>query len=135
MKILIQMTTMMLTIWLLLLAGQCGRTLDFNQRLEVAIDVAHGLTYLHLYAGDKLSIQLTCYLDHSNSEDQSKKQSFHFFIWFWGSRNQFWNLRTVSGWNGCCSIPIFLALPPSSEQRSWILQNAFGIYPSQFRVK
>lgn len=28
-----------------------GKTLDFNQRLEIAIDVAHGLTYLHLYAG------------------------------------------------------------------------------------
>jgi len=25
--------------------------LGFNQRLEIAIDVAHGLTYLHLYAG------------------------------------------------------------------------------------
>ncbi|KAG6498371.1 calmodulin-binding receptor-like cytoplasmic kinase 3 [Zingiber officinale] len=27
-----------------------GRILDFNQRLGIAIDVAHGLTYLHLYA-------------------------------------------------------------------------------------
>ncbi|GAB2289172.1 hypothetical protein Dimus_023475 [Dionaea muscipula] len=34
------------------LDGELGRTLDFNQRLEVAIDIAHGLTYLHLY-GDK----------------------------------------------------------------------------------
>jgi serine/threonine protein kinase len=33
------------------LDGQYGRTLDFNQRLEIAIDVAHALTYLHLYAG------------------------------------------------------------------------------------
>ncbi|KAL5097959.1 hypothetical protein RYX36_002286 [Vicia faba] len=28
-----------------------GKILDFNQRLEIAIDFAHGLTYLHLYAG------------------------------------------------------------------------------------
>ncbi|PKI70396.1 hypothetical protein CRG98_009210 [Punica granatum] len=32
------------------LDGIRGRVLDFNQRLEIAIDVAHGLTYLHLYA-------------------------------------------------------------------------------------
>ena len=32
-------------------AGHHGRVLDFNQRLEIAIDVAHALTYLHLYAG------------------------------------------------------------------------------------
>ncbi|WOL13535.1 calmodulin-binding receptor-like cytoplasmic kinase 3 [Canna indica] len=32
------------------LDGFCGRILDFNQRLGIAIDVAHGLTYLHLYA-------------------------------------------------------------------------------------
>ncbi|KAK7330046.1 hypothetical protein VNO77_24231 [Canavalia gladiata] len=32
------------------LDGQRGKILDFNQRLEIAIDVAHGLTYLHLYA-------------------------------------------------------------------------------------
>ncbi|KAL5786362.1 hypothetical protein ACOSQ2_008754 [Xanthoceras sorbifolium] len=32
------------------LDGQLGKILDFNQRLEIAIDVAHGLTYLHLYA-------------------------------------------------------------------------------------
>ncbi|GAB2210615.1 hypothetical protein Drorol1_Dr00015884 [Drosera rotundifolia] len=31
------------------LDGERGKMLDFNQRLEVAIDVAHGLTYLHLY--------------------------------------------------------------------------------------
>ncbi|KAG5226056.1 kinase family protein [Salix suchowensis] len=29
---------------------QHGKILDFNQRLEISIDVAHGLTYLHLYA-------------------------------------------------------------------------------------
>lgn len=32
------------------LDGLRDRVLDFNQRLEIAIDVAHGLTYLHLYA-------------------------------------------------------------------------------------
>ncbi|KAK9697986.1 hypothetical protein RND81_08G074900 [Saponaria officinalis] len=32
------------------LDGQRDRILDFSQRLEIAIDVAHGLTYLHLYA-------------------------------------------------------------------------------------
>ncbi|KAF9662854.1 hypothetical protein SADUNF_Sadunf18G0097600 [Salix dunnii] len=31
---------------------QQGKILDFNQRLEISIDVAHGLTYLHLYAVD-----------------------------------------------------------------------------------
>ncbi|KAF5459217.1 hypothetical protein F2P56_023189 [Juglans regia] len=32
------------------LDGQRGKILDFNQRLEIAIDIAHGLTYLHQYA-------------------------------------------------------------------------------------
>ncbi|XP_062184699.1 calmodulin-binding receptor-like cytoplasmic kinase 3 [Phragmites australis] len=32
------------------LDGQHGLVLGFSQRLEIAIDVAHGLTYLHLYA-------------------------------------------------------------------------------------
>lgn len=32
------------------LDGLRGNYLDFNQRLEIAIDVASGLTYLHLYA-------------------------------------------------------------------------------------
>lgn len=32
------------------LDGLNGHILDFNQRLEIAIDVAHALTYLHLYA-------------------------------------------------------------------------------------
>ncbi|KAG6513098.1 hypothetical protein ZIOFF_023405 [Zingiber officinale] len=32
------------------LDGKYGKTLDFSQRLEIAIDVAHGLTYLHHYA-------------------------------------------------------------------------------------
>ncbi|KAJ8559919.1 hypothetical protein K7X08_003977 [Anisodus acutangulus] len=32
------------------LDGGRGNILDFNQRLEIAIDIAHGLTYLHLYA-------------------------------------------------------------------------------------
>lgn len=34
-----------------ILVGVHGKILDFNQRLEIAIDIAHGLTYLHLYAG------------------------------------------------------------------------------------
>ncbi|ERN14338.1 hypothetical protein AMTR_s00033p00206070 [Amborella trichopoda] len=32
------------------LDGHHGRILDFMQRLEIAIGVAHGLTYLHVYA-------------------------------------------------------------------------------------
>uniref|UniRef100_A0A1D1ZEM9 non-specific serine/threonine protein kinase n=1 Tax=Anthurium amnicola TaxID=1678845 RepID=A0A1D1ZEM9_9ARAE len=32
------------------LDGLRERILDFNQRIEIAIDIAHGLTYLHLYA-------------------------------------------------------------------------------------
>uniref|UniRef100_A0A5B6YHN6 non-specific serine/threonine protein kinase n=1 Tax=Davidia involucrata TaxID=16924 RepID=A0A5B6YHN6_DAVIN len=32
------------------LDGLRGKILDFNQRLEISIDVAHALTYLHLYA-------------------------------------------------------------------------------------
>ncbi|KAL0413899.1 UNVERIFIED_CONTAM: Calmodulin-binding receptor-like cytoplasmic kinase [Sesamum radiatum] len=32
------------------LDGLKGKILDFSQRLEISIDVAHGLTYLHLYA-------------------------------------------------------------------------------------
>lgn len=32
------------------LDGARGKILDFNQRLEISIDVAHALTYLHLYA-------------------------------------------------------------------------------------
>lgn len=35
----------------ILIAGQHGKFLDFNQRLGIAIDIAHGLTHLHLYAG------------------------------------------------------------------------------------
>lgn len=31
------------------LDGKYGKILDFNQRLEISIDVAHALTYLHLY--------------------------------------------------------------------------------------
>ncbi|CAI9779686.1 unnamed protein product [Fraxinus pennsylvanica] len=31
------------------LDGEKGKILGFNQRLEISIDVAHGLTYLHLY--------------------------------------------------------------------------------------
>ncbi|KAJ4958177.1 hypothetical protein NE237_025288 [Protea cynaroides] len=32
------------------LDGKHGKILDFNQRLEISIDVAHALAYLHLYA-------------------------------------------------------------------------------------
>ncbi|KAJ4952308.1 hypothetical protein NE237_029140 [Protea cynaroides] len=32
------------------LDGRRGKILDFNQRLEISIDVAHALTYLHVYA-------------------------------------------------------------------------------------
>ncbi|KAI3443886.1 hypothetical protein Pfo_000551 [Paulownia fortunei] len=32
------------------LDGLKGKILDFNQRLEISIDIAHGLTYLHLYS-------------------------------------------------------------------------------------
>ncbi|KAI3805407.1 hypothetical protein L1987_27760 [Smallanthus sonchifolius] len=32
------------------LDGVHGSSLDFSQRLEICIDIAHGLTYLHLYA-------------------------------------------------------------------------------------
>ncbi|KAI3958308.1 hypothetical protein MKX01_029447 [Papaver californicum] len=32
------------------LDGQRGKILDFNQRLEISIDIAHALAYLHLYA-------------------------------------------------------------------------------------
>lgn len=32
------------------LDGLKGKILDFNQRLEISIDIAHALTYLHLYA-------------------------------------------------------------------------------------
>jgi hypothetical protein len=42
------------------LDGQHGLVLGFNQRLEIAIDVAHGLTYLHLYAGT-LSLHVSIY--------------------------------------------------------------------------
>ncbi|XP_022886203.1 calmodulin-binding receptor-like cytoplasmic kinase 3 [Olea europaea var. sylvestris] len=36
------------------LDGRKGKILDFYQRLEISIDVAHGLTYLHLYAGKQI---------------------------------------------------------------------------------
>jgi hypothetical protein len=32
-------------------AGSFGRVLDMGTRLDIAIDIAHALTYLHLYAG------------------------------------------------------------------------------------
>lgn len=42
-------------VWWLLMAGMRGKILDFNQRLEISIDVAHALTYLHLYSGEPTS--------------------------------------------------------------------------------
>ncbi|MCL7049571.1 hypothetical protein MKW94_028037, partial [Papaver nudicaule] len=36
------------------LDGQRGKILDFYQRLEISIDVAHALAYLHLYAEDPI---------------------------------------------------------------------------------
>ncbi|KAI3805411.1 hypothetical protein L1987_27769 [Smallanthus sonchifolius] len=36
------------------LDGVHGSYLDFVQRLEICIDIAHGLTYLHLYAGKQI---------------------------------------------------------------------------------
>ncbi|KAG8367456.1 hypothetical protein BUALT_Bualt16G0074000 [Buddleja alternifolia] len=36
------------------LHGLKGKILDFNQRLKISIDVAHGLTYLHLYAENQI---------------------------------------------------------------------------------
>lgn len=46
----------------MLLVGLKGKILDFNQRLEISIDVAHGLTYLHLYAGNySISTDTICF--------------------------------------------------------------------------
>ncbi|KAJ0803942.1 putative protein kinase RLK-Pelle-RLCK-IV family [Helianthus annuus] len=36
------------------LDGIHGSYLDFSQRLEISIDIAHGLTYLHSYAGKQI---------------------------------------------------------------------------------
>lgn len=33
------------------ISGVRDKILDFKQRLEIAIDIAHGLAYLHLYSG------------------------------------------------------------------------------------
>ena len=35
-----------------IIAGKFGVVLDFCQRVDIAIDIAHALTYLHLYAGN-----------------------------------------------------------------------------------
>jgi serine/threonine protein kinase len=35
------------------LDGDLGVTLDMSKRLDIAIDVAHALAYLHFYAGKK----------------------------------------------------------------------------------
>ncbi|KAL8158739.1 hypothetical protein V2J09_000276 [Rumex salicifolius] len=36
------------------LDGERGKSLDFNQRLEISIDITHGLTYLHTYADKQI---------------------------------------------------------------------------------
>lgn len=42
--------------------GQHGIILDFSQRLEISIDVAHALTYLHIYAGEYSSFCFSLFL-------------------------------------------------------------------------
>ncbi len=37
-------------------AGSFGGVLDMGTRLDIAIDIAHALTYLHLYAGKFASV-------------------------------------------------------------------------------
>lgn len=32
-------------------AGLCGKGLEIGERLDIAIDVAHAVTYLHTYTG------------------------------------------------------------------------------------
>lgn len=32
-------------------AGICGNGLEIAERLDIAIDVAHAVTYLHMYTG------------------------------------------------------------------------------------
>ena len=41
-------------ILIFLFSGQHGTVLDLATRLDIAIDVAHAITYLHLYAGERL---------------------------------------------------------------------------------
>ena len=43
--------------------GTRGSTLNFNQRLEIVIDVCHGLTYLHSYAGREKNTIVTLLWD------------------------------------------------------------------------
>ena len=37
---------------LCIIAGKFDVVLDLHQRVDIAIDIAHALTYLHLYAGN-----------------------------------------------------------------------------------
>ena len=62
-QILIRTSYLRLIILLLLLAGMRNKILDFNQRLEISIDVAHALTYLHLYSGEHTFCYLLCLCD------------------------------------------------------------------------
>ncbi|KAK6941706.1 Serine-threonine/tyrosine-protein kinase, catalytic domain, partial [Dillenia turbinata] len=39
------------------LDGLRGKILDFNQRLEISIDIGHALTYLHLYAEERVTVR------------------------------------------------------------------------------
>lgn len=36
-------------------AGTRGTALEMGERLEIAIDVAHALTYLHMYTGSYIA--------------------------------------------------------------------------------
>ena len=38
------------------IAGKFGIVLDLCQRVDIAIDIAHALTYLHLYAGNMFNV-------------------------------------------------------------------------------
>ena len=48
-----------------IIAGKFGVVLDLSQRVDIAIDVAHALTYLHLYAGNMFSF-FSCHLSGLN---------------------------------------------------------------------
>lgn len=55
------------------MAGMRGKILDFNQRLEISIDVAHALTYLHLYSGEPTSYLVSYLFSFQN----------HFSVMVW----------------------------------------------------
>jgi hypothetical protein len=35
----------------LIIAGVRGKVLEVGERLDIAIDIAHAITYLHMYTG------------------------------------------------------------------------------------